>query len=404
MKILLVNTRYFISGGPERYMFNVMQLLESKGHTVIPFSVQHKQNKASEYSRYWLSPLDAGIKNPIKMIGRIFYSFEAKSKLERLIKETRPDLIYCLQYQMRMSCSVISAAKKYRIPFVQRISEYAQICPGHFLYNPQINQICEKCSKGSLCNAVKDNCAGSRMLSFVKAASVAFQQIYGVRKKIDAFVFTSAFTRSKFLEAKYLQNKSFAVPTFFNAVKTIEQITYEPFALFFGRLDPDKGVDVLVDAFLKNKKPLKIIGFSYHTQYEQKIKKMIVGKQHQIEFLGKMNFEQIQEILAKCLFTIVPSNWYENLPNSLLESYALKKCVVATGIGSLAEAVIDNETGLHFKYRDASDLISKADYLFEHPEEAKHMGENGYRLIETKYSAEEHYKGLMGVFEGVVKC
>lgn len=35
MKIILVNYRYFISGGPERYYFNIKEILEKHGHEVI---------------------------------------------------------------------------------------------------------------------------------------------------------------------------------------------------------------------------------------------------------------------------------------------------------------------------------------------------------------------------------
>jgi len=60
MKIALVNYRYFISGGPERYLFNIKELLKSQGHEVIPFSVQHKKNVATEYEPFFLSPIGKG--------------------------------------------------------------------------------------------------------------------------------------------------------------------------------------------------------------------------------------------------------------------------------------------------------------------------------------------------------
>ncbi len=40
MRIALVNYRYFISGGPERYLFNIKEILERNGHEVIPFSIK----------------------------------------------------------------------------------------------------------------------------------------------------------------------------------------------------------------------------------------------------------------------------------------------------------------------------------------------------------------------------
>ena len=44
MRILLVNYRYFVSGGPEKYMFNIKKILEEAGHEVIPFSIHSNKN------------------------------------------------------------------------------------------------------------------------------------------------------------------------------------------------------------------------------------------------------------------------------------------------------------------------------------------------------------------------
>ena len=60
MRILIVNYRYFISGGPERYLFNIKDLLEKNGHTVIPFSVKNVHNAETEYENYFMSPIGAG--------------------------------------------------------------------------------------------------------------------------------------------------------------------------------------------------------------------------------------------------------------------------------------------------------------------------------------------------------
>lgn len=60
--------------------------------------------------------------------------------------------------------------------------------------------------------------------------------------------------------------------------------------------------------------------------------------------------------------------------------------------------VNDGETGLKFKYKDIDDLRSKIRWMFEHQEEAKKMGENGYKLIETVYSPDAHYQQLMKIF------
>ena len=50
MRILIVNYRYFISGGPEKYMFNIKKVLEENGHEVIPFSIKSNKNVETKYS------------------------------------------------------------------------------------------------------------------------------------------------------------------------------------------------------------------------------------------------------------------------------------------------------------------------------------------------------------------
>ncbi|MGB8491605.1 MAG: hypothetical protein WCE64_11170, partial [Bacteroidales bacterium] len=122
MKIILVNYRYFNSGGPERYLFNIKELLERNGHTVIPFSVKHTQNRRSHYEDYFLSPIGKGdityfgqskktdIQDLFKYFFRMFYSFEAINKFKKLVRDTSPDLIYVLQYQNKLSPSFLCVA------------------------------------------------------------------------------------------------------------------------------------------------------------------------------------------------------------------------------------------------------------------------------------------------------
>src|SRR3954469_20345534 len=117
MNIIIVNYRFFVSGGPERYLFNIIKLLQSKGHTVIPFSVKHSQNIPNKYDNYFLDPIGEGnevyaseynktnINTVVKSLSRMLYSHEAKKKLEILIKDVSPDLIYVLHYQNKISAS-----------------------------------------------------------------------------------------------------------------------------------------------------------------------------------------------------------------------------------------------------------------------------------------------------------
>ncbi len=417
MKIIIVNYRYFVSGGPERYLFNITDLLEKNGHEVIPFSIKNKLNKPSKYENYFLDPVAKGDevyfseykKTNIKTIGRsfsrMFYSFEAKSKLGSLIKAVRPDLIYVLHYQNKISASIFDAAVINKIPVIQRISDFGHICANALFYRPRQKDICERCLSGSKFNAVINKCVyDSYIYSAIKAASLKFQEITGLAKKIQAFVVPSIFTIEKLHAHGFEQKKLEHIPSFFNfeSISQNLEISYEPFVLYIGRIESGKGLLTLIKAFENTSFRLKIIGFST-SGFEEELKEYLSDKNHQIEFLGKMGFDEIQVYLSKCSFTVVPSELYDNMPNTLLESFAFKKCVIATDIGSLKELVIENETGILFKIKDVDGLKSKIAFLLGNDSICRKLGENAFKMLKNNYSAEVHYKKLNKLFNTVVE-
>ncbi len=416
MKIIIVNYRYFISGGPERYLFNVKDLLEKNGHEVIPFSIKNKWNKPSQYEKYFLNPIGEdevyfreykkkNVKTSLKVISRMFYSFEAKKKLTDLIEAVNPDLIYVLHYQNKISSSIFDAAKKNKIPVIHRISDFGQICSNALFFRPIQKDICERCLTGSKFNAIRYKCVhNSYLFTSIKAASLKFQEITGLTKKVQAFVVPSKFTLEKLSTFGFPQKKLIHIPSFFNfqSISKGLQISYEPFALYIGRIEPEKGLFTLIKSFENTEYNLKIIGFS-NSGFDEEMKVYLKDKKHQIEFLGKKEFDEIQIYISKCSFTIVPSEWYDNFPNTILESFALKKCVIATNIGSLKELVINNETGLLFKIKDTSDLKNKIDCLFSNKSKCENFGQNAFDMLNKEYSAKEHYRKLLSLFENVIK-
>ena len=411
MKIALVNYRYFISGGPERYYFNIKEILEKQGHEIIPFSIKSSRNLPNDYEKYFLDIVDdevyfAQAKKSLKVVfksfTRMFYSFEAKRKFKQLLKDTRPDLVYIMQYHNKISPSIIDAAQSLNIPIIHRISDFQYMCPNALFYN-DMKGVCEDCLKGKPLSCVKYKCVlNSTVYSAIKAAAKGLHDSMEVHKKINAFVVPSSFTLGKLNEYGIPNEKLNHIPTFFNLKEENPIVEYKPFVLFVGRIEKQKGLMTLVKAFEGTDYNLKIIGFS-NDGYENELKNHLQGKKHNIEFLGKMSFEKIVPYLKSCLCTVVPSEWYDNFPNVILESFAYKKAVVATDFGSLPELVHNHQTGLTFNYADEEDLRDKISYLFEHQDEARTMGEEGFRNILSHYSPNEHYKQLIRLFETILK-
>ncbi len=422
MKICLVNYRYFISGGPERYYFNIKEILEKNGHEVIPFSVKSSRNLPNDYEKYFLDIVDDEVyfaqakkKTPrmiVKSFTRMFYSLEAKRKMKQLIRDTKPDLVYIMQMHNKISPSIVDAAREMHVPVVHRISDFQYMCPNALFYNDRIG-VCEDCLKGKRLSCVKYRCVlNSPVYSGIKMMAKWLHDVMKVHKRIDAFVVPSEFTLGKLNEYGIPMEKLNHIPTFFNLKERDPEVEYRPYVLFVGRIEKQKGLMSLVKAFETLPYELRIIGFS-NDGYEDELKAYlgkpadaesqdsaneVYGNNGNIRFLGRKSFEEIVPYLKTCLCTTVPSEWYDNFPNVVLESYAYKKAVIATDFGSLQYMVEEGKTGLKFKYADLENFRAKITYMFEHMDEAKQMGENGYKLVETKYSPETHYKTLMELF------
>lgn len=412
MRIILVNYRYFISGGPERYYFNIKEILERHGHEVIPFSVKSRRNQPNDYEIYFLDIVDDEVyfaqtkKKSLRMIvksfTRMFYSFEARRKMRRLIRDTRPDLVYIMQMHNKISPSIVDAARGMGVPVVHRISDFQYMCPNALFYNDRTG-VCEDCLKGKRLSCVRYRCVlNSPVYSAIKMAAKWLHDVMGVTKRIDAFVVPSAFTLKKLNEYGIPLRKLNHIPTFFNLKETDPDVEYRPFVLFVGRIEKQKGLMTLVRTFENTDYSLKIIGFS-NDGYEDDLKAYLTGKRHNIEFLGRKSFDEIVPYLKSCLCTVVPSEWYDNFPNVILESFAYKKAVIATDFGSLPELVKDNVTGLTFKYGDTDDFRQKVKYMFDNPDKARCMGGQAYERLIREYTPEVHYERLMRVFEGLLK-
>ena len=426
MKIILVNYRYFISGGPERYYFNIKEILERNGHEVIPFSVKSSRNVPNDYEKYFLDIVDDEVyfaqakkKTPkmiLKSFTRMFYSFEAKKKMKQLISDTKPDLVYIMQMHNKISPSIVDAAREMNVPVIHRISDFQYMCPNALFYNDRIG-VCEDCLKGKRMSCVKYKCVlNSPVYSGIKMMAKWMHDIMKVHRRIDAFVVPSEFTLGRLHEYGIPMEKLNHIPTFFNLKEVNPEVEYKPFVLFVGRIEKQKGLMSLVKAFETIPYELKIIGFS-NDGFEDELKQYLgrpingdlnveettaYGKNGNIHFLGRKKFEDIVPYLKSCMCTVVPSEWYDNFPNVVLESYAYKKAVIATDFGSLQYMVDEGNTGMKFRYADLDDLRRCVSYMIEHSEASKTMGENAYHLIETKYSPESHYNKLIELMNKVI--
>lgn len=422
MKILLINYRYFVSGGPERYMFNVKHALEEQGHTVVPFSISYPGNLPCEYSTYFVPPLDesgsvyfhehkANIKTYSKTLGRLFYSREVGESLERLIIDTKPDVAYVLHYLRKLSPSVLNTLKKMNVPIVVRLSDYQMLCPQtHCLRD---NAPCEKCVSGSLYPSIKYKCVkNSRIASILNFSSTKFHLAKGYFDYIDRFVVTNEFAKKMMIKGGYGENRLEVIPTFVFPNNSVENLNEGgDYITYTGRIDPIKGVDLVIQAFIeycarKDNRDLRlfIMGEGNRDYIEQLITTTQVRSvQQRIEFKGHLSKEMINIYLRSSLLNIVPSRCYENLPNVILESFSAGTPVVTSNIGMLPEVVIEGQTGGLFEVGNSKDLADTINRLLSDRDQLRKMGETCKQIALDRYSENIHVTKLLGLFDIVTK-
>lgn len=413
MRILLVNYRYFISGGPEKYMFNIKKMLEDHGHQVIPFSIHSNKNVETEYSKYFVEPIgsrdatyfDEYKKTPktiMQMLTRSIYSREVKKAIQKEIKEVKPDLVYIIHFVNKLSPSVITGAKQMGIPVVLRLSDYFLLCPRFdFMYkqNP-----CEECMKNGYMVCIKRRCVkGSFFASVIRVFSMKVHTIMNIYKNVDVFITPSQFLKRKLIENGFNEEKIHCIPTFTASKSEVGVPQIGTYGLYFGRITEEKGIDTVVKAYKElPEHKLKIMGDD--STEEGKKLKAYIKEQHirNIDFLGFKSGTELEDIIKGARFTMIPSIWYDNLPNTALESFQYSKPVIASNIGSLPELVEDGVNGYLFEAGNYKDLIKKIK-LMNDDETVKEMGLESHKKLLGKFSPETHYNALIKVFNDVNK-
>lgn len=410
MKVLLINSRFFVYGGPDKYCFNIKNILETNGHEVIPFSTQNHQNEDSLYSKYFIDSIGGNDKvfyeeyklSPktlYQIIERQFYSFAVRRKLETLIIDTKPDVAYILHHANKLSPSVIDACKHNNLPVVLRISDFSLLCVDHYLMRK--GEICEKCTHQSPFQAVKYKCVkNSKIASLIKVLALQLHRKLNIYKRVDKIIVPSTFTISK-LSSILNKNKLSHIPTPVISKNNVN-IHVGKYMLCVGRLEEEKGFIYAIKAVANTDIPLLIAGNS-HTGYGEILFQYV--KSHNIKnvtFLGRKSSEELPEIYADARAVIIPGIWYENLPNVSLEAMSYSKPIIAFNLGSMKEIVTDGYNGLLVPPKDVTLLQKAIMTLMNNPSKAQSFGENAYKEATTTYAPDTHYKKLLNEIKSIL--
>lgn len=399
MKILNVSQNYFVKGGSDSYFFELETLLKRRGHEVVPFVAKNPANRPSEWSDFF--PDGADFERPgLKDVGRYIYSSQAKTHIANLFGRFTPELAHFHIYYGKVTASVLNEFRKRGIPIVQTLHEYKLICPVYTCFRD--GEICEKCSPGHYASVLLHRCNRDSLvrsaLSFVEAA---VSHKLGAIAGIDHFISVSHFHRKKMIEKGIPAGKVSTVHNFLNLDAFRPSHSVGKYVLYYGRIEKLKGLDTFVAAA----KLLPGIRFAIAGDGAYKAQLVEVVTQQKIEnveFLGFITGEKLHDTVRESVCTVLPAQWYENCPMSVLETLALGRPALGTDIGGIPELIQDSVDGYVFKVGNAYQLAEKIEGLWMRRHDAAiEMGAAGRAKVQAEFGEERHYRKLLEIYAAV---
>lgn len=400
MKILLINKFLYPKGGDAVSTLETGKLLSKKGHDVIYWGMNAPENPRYPYERYFVSYVDynkpSGILYKLKTSINILYSFEARNKLDALLKEIKPDIVHLNNFAHQISPSVLHAIKKYDIPTVMTMRDYKLVCPSYLMLSE--GKPCERCKKGRYYFCLLRKCTkGSTIKSLVNTLEMYLHhRVLKIYDLIDIFISPSRFLMKK-VEEMGFDGKIVYLPNFFDVENIQPSYNYEEESIvYFGRLSHEKGLETLIKAVKGLPIQLKIIG-------EGPIKEYLISivKNEQINnmhFLGYKKGEELEKEIKKSMFVVLPSEWYENNPRSIIEAFAFGKPAIGARIGGIPELIRDGQTGCTFEAFNSYNLREKINLMIENKERLPELGRKARKFVEDELNPEKHYNSLIEIY------
>lgn len=402
MKILMINKFLYPNGGSETYIFQLGQYLQSQGHEVQYFGMEHEGRVVGNRVNAYTSDMDfhggsrlAKVTYPLKTI----YSSEARRQIRKVLDDFQPDVCHLNNFNYQLTPSVIleivawrnQTGRKCRILYTAH--DYQLVCPNHMCKNPVTGENCERCLGGHFLNCTMGKCIhGSTAKSAVGTMEATFWKWNGAYRYIDAFICCSAFMKSKLDTNPLFAERTVTMHNFLDRV-TWKDAPKKDYVLYFGRYSKEKGIGTLLEVC----KALPEVSFIYAGKGP--LEDAVNGVAN-IRNVGFQSGDALETLIREARFSIYPSEWYENCPFSVMESQMYGTPVLGANIGGIPELIQDGRTGELFESGNAADLRAKIERLWKDPALTLQYSQNCKDVHFDTLS--EYCERLMPLYQGTV--
>ncbi|MEV1286672.1 glycosyltransferase [Micromonospora sp. NPDC049679] len=329
MKVVVAHNRYREAqpSGENTIVDLEIAQLSAAGVEVLPFSRSSDEIGAMSTGEKALLPL-----SPI-------YAPKAQQELSRLIEEHRPDVLHLHNPYPLLSPWVVRTAHRHGVPVVQTVHNYRQVCSSGLYFRD--GRVCQDC-RGRVLGvpAVVHRCyRGSRVQSALMATTLAVHR--PTWRSVDRYIaLTSAIAdhlRDYGIPDDRVVVKPNAVPDPGSPAPLGEGF------LFLGRLSPEKGLGLLLDAWMRHPEgalgTLRIAG-------DGELRPMVeeaAATRSDIVFLGPLDRAGVHSALRATAVVVATSTWHDVLPTVVIEALANGRPVLGTAMGGIPYLIGAND-------------------------------------------------------------
>jgi glycosyltransferase involved in cell wall biosynthesis len=399
-RLLSVNNYYYRRGGSEAVYFEHNRLFESAGWQVVPFSMHNALNLESAWSEHFVADTEGADKrSPVAKITRAMaaiYSTEAARRIRQLIAVSRPDIAHAHNIYHHLSPSILVELKRRGIPVFLTLHDLKLVCPAYKMY---VNgAVCEACHGGALRNVIKNRCIknSTAMSTLIWLEATVHKALNLYQNSVSRFVVPSRFFIAKFAE--------WGVDTrnFSHVPNSIDVEAFRPEGepgddfVYLGRLVVEKGVDTLIRAAAIARVRLRIVGTGPE---EAALRQLAAETGGQVEFAGYLSGDALRAAVSSARAVVVPSEWYENAPISVMEASALARPVIGADIGGIPELIREGETGFLFKSGNVESLVETLTKVQRLPSsQLQRIGAAGREWMRAEFSPTAYRDRMLGLY------
>lgn len=383
----MVHNEYGKYSGEEAVVDRMVRALSERGHDV------RQLRRSTAAARGSLAGQIRGFVSGV-------YCPDGVRAMRSALAEHRPDVVCVHNLYPFISPAALRECRRAGVPVVMTIHNFRLMCPtGLFMRN---GEPCELClERGNEWGCVRHNCEHSVLKSVGYAAR---NWVSRVRRHyvdcVDRFVCITDFQRQKLLQAGFAANSLIHIPNAMDVGYVQPPIAEGAYVGFCGRLSREKGIDLIVECARRNPDiPFRLAG-------ECREPELIANLPGNVELVGYLSGEDLQNFYRGARFMVMASRWYEGFPMSIIEGSRYARATVGPDHGGFTEIIGSgpDACGALFTPGSLTSLNEAVQTLWHTPGLAQTLGQNAYRKLHTQYATPVVLDAWDKLLSSLVSC